>query len=102
MTDNQTSVQQVDLDLDSLFSGAPVADSVMTPSEPTEIKSNVFSKNNTDLGFLDNKDEKKTEDEDDKKTPKDPEELASELVILGSFARRVELRRFLLYYFCSA
>jgi len=53
MTDNQTSVQQVDLDIDSLFSGAPSADSVVTPSEPTEIKPNVFSKKQTDLTFLD-------------------------------------------------
>ena len=53
MTDNQTSVQQVDLDIDSLFSGAPSADSVVTPSEPTEIKPNVFSKQKTDLTFLD-------------------------------------------------
>jgi len=53
MTDNQTSVQQVDLDIDSLFSGAPSADSVVTPSEPTEIKPNVFSKRQTDLTFLD-------------------------------------------------
>jgi len=53
MTDNQTSVQQVDLDIDSLFSGAPGADSIVTPSEPTEIKPNVFSKKQTDLTFLD-------------------------------------------------
>jgi len=53
MTDNQTSVQQVDLDIDSLFSGAPGADSIVTPSEPTEIKPNVFSKQKTDLTFLD-------------------------------------------------
>jgi hypothetical protein len=53
MTDNQTSVQQVDLDIDSLFSGAPSAESVVTPSEPTEVKPNVFSKKQTDLTFLD-------------------------------------------------
>lgn len=54
MTDNQTSVQQVDLDIDSLFSGAPVADSIVTPTEaPTEIKPNLFSKRQTDLTFLD-------------------------------------------------
>jgi len=53
MTDNQTSVQQVDLDIDSLFAGAPGAESIVTPSEPTEVKPNVFSKKNTDLGFLD-------------------------------------------------
>jgi hypothetical protein len=56
MSDNQnvqTSVQQVDLDIDSLFSGAPGADSVITPSEPTEIKANIFSKKQTNLDFLD-------------------------------------------------
>jgi len=54
MTDNQTSVQQVDLDIDSLFSGAPGADSVVTPTEaPTEIKPNIFAKKGADLSFLD-------------------------------------------------
>jgi hypothetical protein len=53
MTDNQTSVQQVDLDIDSLFSGAPGADSIVTPSEPVESKPNVFTKKQTDLTFLD-------------------------------------------------
>jgi hypothetical protein len=39
MTDNQTSVQQIDLDIDSLFSGAPGAESVVTPTDaPTEVK----------------------------------------------------------------
>jgi hypothetical protein len=54
MIDNQTSVQQVDLDIDSLFAGAPGADSIVTPTEaPTEIKPNLFSKKQTDLTFLD-------------------------------------------------
>ena len=49
MADNQsnvqTSVQQVDVDIDSLFSGAPVADSIVTATDaPTEIKPNIFSK----------------------------------------------------------
>lgn len=69
MTDNQTSVQtnvqQVDVDLDSLFSGAPGADSIVTPSTdaPTEIKPNIFSKKATNLDFLDD-DGKKDEDDD--------------------------------------
>lgn len=59
MTDNQTSVEQVDIDIDSLFAGAPGADSIVTPSgEPTEIKPNIFSKKQTNLDFLD-EDEKK-------------------------------------------
>jgi len=63
-TNVQTSVQQVDVDLDSLFDGAPGADSIVTPSgEPTEIKPNVFSKRQVDLTFLD-----KEEPEDDTKT----------------------------------
>ena len=37
MADNQsnvqTSVQQVDLDIDSLFDGAPGADSIVTPTD---------------------------------------------------------------------
>jgi hypothetical protein len=54
MTDNQTSVQQVDLDIDSLFAGAPGADSIVTATDaPTEIKPNMFSKKQTDLTFLD-------------------------------------------------
>lgn len=67
MIDNQTSVQQVDLDLDSLFSGAPGADSVMTPTNPpSEIKPNVFSKKQADLSFLDASGSEKTEDEKQK------------------------------------
>jgi hypothetical protein len=57
MADNQnvqTSVQQVDLDIDSLFAGAPGADSIVTPTDaPTEIKANIFSKKTQDLSFLD-------------------------------------------------
>jgi hypothetical protein len=57
MADNQnvqTSVQQIDLDIDSLFAGAPGADSVVTPTDaPTEIKANIFSKKQTNLDFLD-------------------------------------------------
>jgi len=57
-TNVQTSVQQVDLDLDSLFDGAPGADSIVTQSgEPTEIKPNMFSKKQVDLTFLDKEDE---------------------------------------------
>lgn len=75
MTDNQTSVQQVDLDIDSLFAGAPSADSVVTPSEPTEIKPNVFSKQKTDLTFLDadgsQKDEKGQQEAVSRETSKE-------------------------------
>lgn len=67
MTDNQTnvqtSVQQVDLDVDSWL-GAPGAESIVTPSEP-EAKPTVFSKPQTDLSFLDKPDDE--EDGDEKK-----------------------------------
>jgi hypothetical protein len=59
MTDNQnvqTSVQEVDIDIDSLFSGAPDAASIVVPTEE-ETKPSVFTKKDTDLSFLD-KDEK--------------------------------------------
>jgi hypothetical protein len=51
MSDNnnvQTSVQQVDLDLDSWL-GAPGAESIVTP---TESKPTIFSKGTVDLDFL--------------------------------------------------
>lgn len=85
MIDNQnnvqTSVQQVDLDIDSWL-GAPGADSIVTPTtndklqEPTNIKPNIFSQSKTDLSFLDDKedddndssDDEKKDDSDDKKT----------------------------------
>jgi hypothetical protein len=69
MTDNQTnvqtSVQQVDLDVDSWL-GAPGAESIVTPSEP-EAKPTVFSKPQTDLSFLDKPDDEENEDENEKK-----------------------------------
>lgn len=76
MTDNQTSVQQVDLDIDSLFAGAPGAESIVTPSsEPTEVKPNLFSKKQTDLTFLDadgsEKDQKGQEDAVSRETSKE-------------------------------
>jgi hypothetical protein len=76
MTDNQTSVQQVDLDIDSLFAGAPGAESIVTPnSEPTEIKPNLFSKKQTDLTFLDadgsQKDQKGQEESVSRETAKE-------------------------------
>lgn len=66
MTDNQTnvqtSVQQIDLDIDSLFDGAPGASSIITsPSDDaTEIKPNIFSKKTVDLDFLDKEEDGKT------------------------------------------
>jgi hypothetical protein len=60
-TNVQTSVQQVDLDIDSWL-GAPGADSIVLPdSEPA--KPNIFSKGGMDMSFVD-----KVNDADDKTT----------------------------------
>ena len=48
-----TTVQEVDVNLDEIFNGAPGAGSVVTPEKETK-KPNVFSKaENVDLSFLD-------------------------------------------------
>lgn len=66
-TNVQTNVQQVDLDIDSLFDGAPAAGNIVTPTDaPTEIKPNIFSKKQTNLDFLDVDDSKKKEEEDNR------------------------------------
>lgn len=71
MTDNetnvQTSVQQVDLDIDSWL-GAPGADSIVTPTseESKDQKPNIFSQGKFDTNFLD-EEEEETEAGDDKK-----------------------------------
>lgn len=65
----QTVVQELDLDIDALFAGAPGAESVVTPtSAPTEIKPNIFSKKQVDLSFL-NPNDKEDEIEDGDKKP---------------------------------
>ena len=61
----QTNVQQIDLDIDSLFSGAPDASSVVTPDAPTSVqdkKPSVFAKSQMDLSFLDPSKENEAED----------------------------------------
>jgi hypothetical protein len=70
MTDNQTSVQtsvqQVDLDIDSWL-GAPGADSIVTPVDGTkkeDPKPNIFSQGKADLSFLDKEDEDEDNDSD--------------------------------------
>ena len=73
MTDNQTnvqtSVQQVDLDIDSWL-GAPGAESIVTPTDgkKEDPKPNIFSQGKTDLKFLDldDKDDQDNDDEDEK------------------------------------
>ena len=67
MTDNQnnvqTSVQQIDLDIDSWL-GAPGADSIVTPAteEKKDQKPNIFSQGKFDTNFLDEEEEEETED----------------------------------------
>lgn len=68
----QTNVQQLDLDIDSLFSGAPDASSVVlpetdstTPTNLDEKKPGIFSKNDIDLSFLDETETKTKKEEDD-------------------------------------
>ena len=63
----QTSVQQVDLDIDSWL-GAPGADSIVTPTatdaKKPEAKPNIFSKGDVDLSFIDTEDDVTKDDND--------------------------------------
>lgn len=56
-TQVSTTVEQVDFDLDSLFAGAPGAESIILPAEDTP-KPSMFSKSGTDVSFLDEADKK--------------------------------------------
>jgi len=74
----QTSVQQVDLDIDSWL-GAPGADSIVTPTaadtKKAETKPNIFSAKAVDLSFIDKEDEEENKDEpagEDKKDIEPP------------------------------
>jgi hypothetical protein len=77
MTDNQTSVQtsvqQVDLDIDSWL-GAPGADSIVTPNDDDnkDQKPNIFSQGKFDTNFLDEEDDDNT---DDSKDPADEKKV---------------------------
>ena len=91
MTDNQntvqTSVQQVDLDIDSWL-GAPGADSIVTPTggnptgETTELKPSIFSQGKPDLSFLDQEEEDTEEhkDKDGNVLPKVTKEETKDLI----------------------
>jgi hypothetical protein len=77
-TNAQTSVQQVDLDIDSWL-GSPGADSIITPAEPAAKaaepgKPNMFARNTTDISFLDDEDE--DEDDDEGNTKADAKKAA--------------------------
>jgi hypothetical protein len=52
ITDVNTSVEKLDLDIDSWL-GAPGADSVLSPSETENAKPNIFDSLKTDISFLD-------------------------------------------------
>jgi hypothetical protein len=70
----QTTVQQVDINIDDIFGGAPGADSIVLPAEEDK-KPSFFSTPKTDLTFLDKEDE---EDEDG--NPKPSTQTANDLL----------------------
>jgi hypothetical protein len=72
----QTSVQEVDVDIDSWL-GAPGADSIITPTkeEAEDVKPNIFSSKKQDLSFLDKEDSEKTDEE----TKEEAKEVFKEL-----------------------
>jgi hypothetical protein len=85
MTDNQTnvqtSVQQVDLDIDSWL-GAPGADSIVTPTteDKKDQKPNIFSQGKFDSSFLDDVDssDDDTEDKDGDDVPRGTKTVSKE------------------------
>lgn len=59
----ETNVQDVDINLDEIFSGAPGASSVTLPEEKEEKKPNVFSREGkVDMSFLNEEDAGKQEE----------------------------------------
>lgn len=86
MSDNQTnvqtSVQQVDLDIDSWL-GAPGADSIVTPTaaeDNKDQKPNIFSQGKFDTNFLDEEDDDNSDDEKKDKDPVAAKEFIDDLV----------------------
>ena len=85
MTDNQTnvqtSVQQVDLDIDSWL-GAPGADSIVTPTteDKKDLKPNIFSQAKFDTNFLDDEDDDTSKDDDKPKNAEASKDLINNLV----------------------
>ena len=63
-SDVQTSVQQVDLDIDSWL-GSPTADNLITPPSGEKTPPNIFSPGKVDLSILDGR-PKEDEDEEEK------------------------------------
>lgn len=58
----QTTVSEVDVDIDALFAGAPGADSITLPNDE-EKKPSLFSNEKLDTSFLDNTDSEGSSDE---------------------------------------
>ena len=74
MIENQTSVNEVDLDLDSLFAGAPGADNIVTPASKDDKdsnKQNFFKPSKVNLDFLDKDDRNDDGNIDPEKGPID-------------------------------
>lgn len=82
MSDNnqQTTVSEVDIDIDELFAGAPGADSVTLPEEK---KPTVFSNPTVDTSFLDSDDpigrEGESEDKEEEVTTETVDDFVSDL-----------------------
>lgn len=57
ITDVDTSVEKVDLDIDSWL-GAPGAESIVVPDVKADENKNIFSSNKTDMSFLDEEETK--------------------------------------------
>lgn len=77
---DQTTVDQVDIDLEDIFSGAPGMDSVAGPTEEEIKKPNVFSNgNDVDMSFLDEDvtDEEETSNDDESKEEETKSEESS-------------------------
>jgi hypothetical protein len=68
----QTSVQEIDVDIDSWL-GAPGADSIITPTaeEAEDAKPNIFSSKKQDLSFLDGGEEPSEEEKEKKEEAKE-------------------------------
>lgn len=73
----QTTVQQVDINIDDIFGGAPGADSIVLPAAEDK-KPSFFSTPKTDLTFLDKEDEE-DEDGNPKPTIQSANDLLNEL-----------------------
>ena len=72
---DQTTVQQVDIDLDDLFGGAPGSDSIVLPDSGQK-KPNMFSTGSVDLSFIDEDDD--TDTDDGKATTDDNSDVADD------------------------